>query len=54
MEHKVTMILIVIGGFSTVNKGLVQGLKELEIITGVEIIQNSKKCPGDMLSLKLQ
>ena len=38
---EVTVILIVVGAFSTVSKGLVQGLKDLEIRGRVEIIQTT-------------
>ena len=33
---KVTIVLIVIGALGTVNKGLIQGLEDLEIIRRVE------------------
>ena len=38
---KVTVIPIVIGALSTVTKGLVQGLEDLEIRGRVESIQNT-------------
>ena len=50
---KVAIIPIVIGALSTVTKGLVQGLEDLEIIGRVEIEigQNTEKNPGDSLKL---
>ena len=62
---KMTMILIVIGGFGTVTKELVQGLEDLEIKGRVETIQTTVllrsarilrrvlESWGDLLSLKL-
>ena len=57
---------IVIGTLSTVTKGLVQGLEDLEITGGVEIVQTTTLLRsarilrrvldtwGDLFSLKLQ
>ena len=51
---KVTIVLIVIGAFGTVTKGLLKGLEDLEVggrvetISIIEIGQNSEKIPGDM------
>ena len=63
---KVTIIPIVIGALDTVTKGLIRGLKDLEIRGRVETIQATallrsvrilrrvlETC-GDLLSLKLQ
>ena len=52
---KVTVILIVIGALGTVSKGLVQGLKDLEIRGGgdhqnyhiVDLGQNTEKSSED-------
>ena len=38
---KVTVIPIVIGAFGSVTKGLLKGLKDLEVGGGVEIIQTT-------------
>ena len=38
---KVTIILIVIGTFGTVTKGLVQGMEDLEITGQVETVQTT-------------
>ena len=38
---KVTMILIVMGAFGTVNKGLLKGLEDLEVGGQVETIQTT-------------
>ena len=38
---KVTVILIVIGAFSTVTKGLLKGLEDLEVSGRVETIQTT-------------
>ena len=38
---KVTIIPIVIGTFGTVTKGLLKGLKDLEVVGRVETIQNT-------------
>ena len=63
---KVTIILIVIGPFGTVTKGLLKGLEDLEVGGRVETIQTTAllrtarilrrvlETWGDMLSLKLQ
>ena len=61
---KVTVIQLVIGTLSTVTKGLVQGLEDLEIKRRaetihsiIEIVQNTEKSPDDLsrlLSLKRQ
>ena len=55
---KVTIIPIVIGALSTINKRLVQGLEDLEIRgpvetikTIIEIVQNTEKSPGDLRKL---
>ena len=55
---KVTIIPIVIGALSTINKRLVQGLEDLEIRgpvetikTIIEIGQNTEKSPGDLRKL---
>ena len=57
---KVTIIPIVIGALSTVTKGLVQGLEDLENKTtsrdhpnycSIEISQNTEKSPGDLMRL---
>ena len=58
----VTVVPIVIGTLDTVSNELVKGLEDLEIrgrvetiqIQHVEIDQNTKKSPGDFLSLRLQ
>ena len=59
---KVTVIPIVIGALSTFTKGLVQGLKDLEIRGWVETIQtttllrsglNIEKSPGDLKRLSV-
>ena len=62
---KVTIIQIVIGALGTVTKGLVQGLKNLELTERVEIVQTTVllrsarilrrvlETGGDLLSLKL-
>ena len=55
---KVTIIRIVIGAFVTITKGLLKGLKELEVGV-IENGQNTEKSPGDLrwgelLSLKFQ
>ena len=52
----VTIILIVIGAFGTVTKGLLKGLEDLENGGRVETIQttallNTKKGPGDLRRL---
>ena len=36
---KVTIVLIVIGAFGTITKGLIKGLEDLEIGGRIEIIQ---------------
>ena len=41
MEQEVTIILIVIGAFGTVIKGLLKGLEELEVAGRVETIQTT-------------
>ena len=63
---KVTIILIVIGAFGTLTKGLLKGLEDLEVGRGVETIQmiallrtariqrRVLETWGDLLSLKLQ
>ena len=63
---KVTIVPIVIGAFSTITKGLLKGLEDLEIGGQVETIQSRAlqrtakilrrvlESWGDMLSLKLQ
>ena len=63
---RVTIITIVIGAFGTVTKGLLKGLKDLEIGGRVETIQNTGllrtakilrrvvETWGDLMSLKLQ
>ena len=60
---KMTIIPIVIGAFGTVTKGLLKGLKDLEVCERVETIQNyniidngqnTEKSPGDLRRLKLQ
>ena len=63
---KMTTIPIVIGTFSTVTKGLIKGLEDLEVGGRVETIQTSAllrtarilrrvlETWGDLLSLKLQ
>ena len=38
---KVTIILIVPGGFGSVTKGLLKGLEDLEVGGGVETIQTT-------------
>ena len=57
---RVTIVLIVIGVFGTVTKGLLQGLEDLEVGGGVETIQttafflngqNTEKSPGDLRRL---
>ena len=56
---KVTIIPIVIGAFGTVTKGLLKGLKNLEVDGRVETIQNSitensqntEKSPRDLRRL---
>ena len=57
---KVMIIQIVIGALSTVIKGLIQGLKDLEIrgwvetiqtTASIEISQKTEKCPGDLRRL---
>ena len=53
---KVTVIPIAIGAFSTVTKGLIKGLEDLEIrgqveISIIEINQNTEKSPGDLRRL---
>ena len=62
---KVTIILIVIGAFGTVTKGLLKGLEDLEVGGRVEIIQTTAllwtsrilrtvlETWGDLLSPKL-
>ena len=66
VNTKVTVIPIVIGALGVVTKGLVQGLRELEIRGRVETIQTTALLRsarmlrrvqgnrGDLLSLKLQ
>ena len=63
---KVTIILIVIGAFGTVTKGLLKGLKDLEVGGRVETIQTTAllrmarilrrvlESWGHLMSLKLQ
>ena len=63
---KVTIILIVIGAFGTVTKGLLKGLEDLEVGGRVETIQTTVllrttrilrrvlETWGDLLSLTLQ
>ena len=63
---KVTIILIVIGAFGTVTKGLLKGLEDMEVDGRVETIQTTTllrtarilrrvlEIWGDLLSLKLQ
>ena len=63
---KVTIVLIVIGAFGTVTKGLFMGLEDLEVGGWVETIQTTALLKtarilrrvletwGDLLSLKLQ
>ena len=63
---KVTIILIMIGAFCTVTKGLLKGLEDLEVRGRVETIQTTAllrtarilkrvlEILGDLLSLKLQ
>ena len=63
---KVTIVLIVIGAFGTIIKGLLKGLEDLEVGGRVETIQTTallrtaripRRVPetwGDLLSLKLQ
>ena len=63
---KVTVIPIVIGALGTVTKGLIQGLKDLEIRGRVETIQTTAllrsarilrrvlETRGDLLSLRLK
>ena len=63
---KVTNVPIVIGAFGIVTKGLLKGLKDLEVNGGVETIQMTAllrtarilrrvlATRGDFLSLKLQ
>ena len=63
---KVTIVPIVIGALSTVTKGLLKGLEDLEIGGRVETIQTTAllrrarilkrvlETWGDLLSLKLQ
>ena len=63
---KVTIVLIVIGALSTVTKGLLKGLEDLEVGGRVETIQTTAllrtarilrrvlETWGDLLSLKLQ
>ena len=41
MEHKVTIIPIVIGAFGTVTEGLIKGLEDLEISERVKSIQTT-------------
>ena len=56
---KVKFILIVIGAFGTVTKGLLKGLEDLEVGGQVETIQttallngqNPEKSPGDLRRL---
>ena len=54
---KATIILIVIGAFGTVTKGLLKGLEDLEVSGRVEAIQtiengqNIEKSPGDLTRL---
>ena len=57
---KVTIILIVIGGFGTVTKGLLKGLEDLEVGGRMDTIQttsiiedgqNTEKSPGDLRRL---
>ena len=55
---KVTCIPIIIDSLGTVTKGLIQGLKDLEITSGdnpnyciAEIGQNTEKSIGDLRSL---
>ena len=47
---KVTVIPIEIGALSTVTKGMVQRLEELEIRVEIifEISQNTEKCSGEL------
>ena len=66
MEHEVTIILVVIGAFGTVTKGLLKGLEDLEVGDRVETIQITALLKtsrilrriletwGDLLSLKHQ
>ena len=63
---RVTIILIVIGAFGTVTKGLLKGLEDLEIVGRVEtnqttallktarILRRVLETWGDLLSLNLQ
>ena len=63
---KVTIVPIVIGAFSTITKGLLKGLEDLEVGGRVETIQMTAllrtarilwwvlETWGDLLSLKLQ
>ena len=55
-----TIVLIVIGAFGTVAKGLLKGLEDLEVCRRVETIpnnniivdgQNTEKSPGDLRRL---
>ena len=53
---KVTVIPVIIGALGTIPKGLVKGLKDLEIRTSrdhsdnsiIKISQNTEKSPGDL------
>ncbi len=45
-----TIILIVIGAFGTVTKGLLKGLEELKVLI-IENGQNTKKSPGNLRRL---
>ena len=55
---KVTIVPIVIGALGTITKGLLKGLKDLEVDYPNDSIakngQNPETSPGDLLSLKLQ
>ena len=63
---KVTIVLIVIGAFGTVTKGLLKGLEDLEVGGRAETIQTTALLKtarmlrrvletwGDLVSLKLQ
>ena len=50
-DMKVMVIPHVIGSLSTATKGLVQGLKDMEIRGRVEIGQYTEKSPGDLRRL---
>ena len=55
---KVTIILIMIGAFGTVTKGLLKGLEDLEVgdhpnNSIIENSQNTEKSPGDLRRLAI-